>query len=207
MTQPGNFSKSVVCAACVFAMSGVWAQASSPAAGASGGTEGAAVSGAAKAPSSLAAADRNFIMRAAASSMFEVEAARLAAEQAKDENVKRYAAMLADHHQAANQELTGLAQSKGITLPSSLPAGKRHELERLKRTPDDDFDAVFVQDVGVREHRQDVRLFRDASRQSKDPEIKAWAAKTLPALEQHLKEARALPAARQARQPVTVGSS
>ena len=207
MTQPGNFSKAAVCAACVFAISGVWAQASGPAAGASGGTEAASVSGAAQAPSSLAAADRNFITRAAASSMFEVEAARLAAEQAKDENVKRYAAMLVDHHKAANQELMGLAQSKGITLPSTLPAGKRRELERLKRTQDDDFDVVFVQDVGVREHRQDVRLFRDASRQSKDPEIKAWAAKTLPTLEQHLEEARALPAARQARQPVIVGRS
>lgn len=146
----------------------------------------------------LAPADRNFLMRAAGSGLAEVEAARMAADRAQDEAVKRYAAMLLEQHEAANRELSSLAQSKGVTLPTSMPAGKRRELNRIGREKGEDFDALFVQSVGVREHRQDVRLFREASRNAKDPEVKAWAAKMLPALEQHLRQAQALPAAKRA---------
>lgn len=190
-------------AALVFSAGGAMAQAGAAAAGAPsygpGASQGAAATGAQPGQggsNSLAPADRNFLMRAAASSLVELEAARLAADKAKDEEVKRYASMLVDHHTAANQELMALAQSKGLNLPTSLSGGKQRELTRLNRASGDDFDAAFVQGMGVREHRQELRLFREASRNAKDPDIKAWAAKMLPELEQHLTQARALPAAR-----------
>ncbi len=176
--------------------------AGTPAAGGSGSAASAAGSTAAQA-GPLAAADRNFLVRAAGSGLAEVEAARLAADKAQDAGVKRYAAMLVEQHSAANQELMGLAQSKGLSLPTSAPAGKRRELNRLNREKGEDFDALFVQN-GVREHKQDVRLFREASRNAKDPEVKAWAAKMLPTLEQHLREAQALPAAKR---PINRSSS
>lgn len=40
------------------------------------------------------------------------------------------------------------------------------------------------------DHRKDVAECRTESRAGKDPEVKAWAAKTLPTLEQHLKLAQ-----------------
>ncbi len=194
--------------ACMLALSlaagSAWAQSST---GASGGASGAGIapSGSAQTSNSaqgqgqgtqgdtaLATADRNFIMRAAASGLFEVEAARLAADRAQDESVKRYAAMLVEHHSAANQELMALAQSKGLSPPARLPGGKRRELDKLQRTDDARFDAEFVRQIGVKEHRQDVRLFSEASRNAKDPELKAWAAKMLPTLEKHLSQAQSL---------------
>ena len=145
---------------------------------------------------SAATQDHQFMQRAAVSGLFELEAARLAAEKAQDEAVKRYAAMLVEQHTAANQELSTLAQSKGQTLPTTLPMGKRRELERMGRLSGAAFDSAFVQNVGIREHRQDIRQFREVSRRDGDPELKAWANKMLPTLEQHLSQAQALPAAR-----------
>jgi putative membrane protein len=43
----------------------------------------------------------------------------------------------------------------------------------------------------VTDHKQDVAAFRRESTSGKDPEIKAWAARMLPTLEEHLKEAEA----------------
>ena len=188
-------------AVALVALLGVWGAGSAnaqpaSAGAAAGGKAGASAPSASASQGSLSAADRNFLMQAAASGLVELEAARLAADKAKDEAVKRYAAMLVEQHTAANQELMELAQSKGLTLPTTAPASKRRDLNRLNRASADDFDATFVQMVGMREHRQDVRLFRDASRNAKDPEVKAWAAKMLPTLEKHMKEAQALPAAK-----------
>lgn len=146
--------------------------------------------------SALSTAERNFLMRAGTDGMFELEAARMAADQSKDDAVKRYASMLVEQHMAANQELASLAQSKGVSLPSSVPSGKRRELERIKRAQGEEFDALFVQTVGIRDHRGDVNRFREISRTAKDADVKAWANKMLPILERHMSEARSLPAAK-----------
>jgi putative membrane protein len=41
----------------------------------------------------------------------------------------------------------------------------------------------------VSDHKQDVAAFRRESTSGKDPEVKAWATKMLPTLEDHLREA------------------
>jgi putative membrane protein len=42
----------------------------------------------------------------------------------------------------------------------------------------------------VSDHVKDVNAFKRQSTSGKDPDLKAWATKTLPTLEEHLKLAR-----------------
>jgi len=42
------------------------------------------------------------------------------------------------------------------------------------------------------DHKQTIALFRRESRSGNDPDLKAYAAKTLPTLEEHLKMVRSL---------------
>jgi putative membrane protein len=42
----------------------------------------------------------------------------------------------------------------------------------------------------ISEHRKAVNEFRLASKAARDPDVKSWAAKTLPTLEEHLKMAQ-----------------
>lgn len=149
-------------------------------------TETTAVSG-------LSAADRRFMLDAAASGLFEVEAARLASSKASDPALQRYASMLVEDHTAANEELRGLASAKGIALPSRPKIGQQRALDRMAKLAGDDFDREFVRSVALREHQRDVRQFEAASRNARDPELKAWAAKVLPTLQRHLSQARQLP--------------
>lgn len=145
------------------------------------------------AASGLAAGDRRFMWGAAASGLFEVEAARLASSKATDPALQRYASMLVEDHTAANEELRRLASAKGMDLPTRPNAGQRRTLDRMARSTGEDFDREFLRSVAMREHQRDIRQFEAASRNAQDPEVKAWAAKVLPTLARHLSQAQQLP--------------
>lgn len=134
--------------------------------------------------------DRKFVQAAAGSGMFEVQAAQLASTKATDPALKSFASMLVDHHTAGNNELTKLANSKGVELPAAPPRAMRQDIEKLGKKTGSEFDRDFVRDVGVKAHEKDIKLFEKASKDLKDPELKAFAAKTLPTLQQHLAQAQ-----------------
>lgn len=139
------------------------------------------------------AADRAFLEKAVADGLFEVEAGKLAARQGKSEAVKAYGAMLSSDHASAGAQLKSLAAGKGVTVPDALPAEKQTALDTLGRATTS-FDREFVRTVGIRAHQDAVALFEKASKEAKDPDIKSFAAQTLPTLKAHLEAARKLPA-------------
>jgi putative membrane protein len=51
------------------------------------------------------------------------------------------------------------------------------------------FDRAYIQHM-MKDHETDVRRFRTEAQQGQDPELKRWAANTLPTLEAHLSMAR-----------------
>jgi putative membrane protein len=139
----------------------------------------------------VARGDRKFIEKAAGGGMFEVQAGQLASTRAKSPDVKSYAGMLVDQHTKANDELTQLANAKGVELPAAPPRAMRSEIEQLGKKNGDDFDKEFVK-VAIKDHKQDIKDFEKASKDVKDPEVKAWATKTLPVLKEHLAQAQKL---------------
>jgi putative membrane protein len=137
----------------------------------------------------LARAERGFIMTAARDGMAEVDLGKLAAERGSADAVKQLGQRLADDHTKANDELKNLAQQKGITLPTDLDAKHKQLRDRLAKLNGADFDRAFVNEV-VRDHQKDVNAFKREAGRAKDPDVKAWADKTLPTLEEHLKMAQ-----------------
>ena len=95
--------------------------------------------------SNLDAKDRKFVMEAAEGGMLEVEAGRLAQTSAQDPQVKQLASTIVNDHQAANDKLKSIAQSKGMTLPTSLDHEHQAKLDKLKKAQGSDFDKQFVQ--------------------------------------------------------------
>ena len=141
----------------------------------------------------LARGDRKFIEHAAGSGMFEVQVGQLAAAKASDANVKSFASMLVDQHTAANNELTKIANAKGVELPAAPPHAKRRDIEKLGKKNGDEFDRDFVRKVGIKDHEKDIKIFEKASKDVKDPDLKAFVDKTLPVLREHLAAAERLP--------------
>jgi putative membrane protein len=147
----------------------------------------------AKKDDKVARGDRKFIEEAAGGGMFEVQVGQLASTRASSPDVKSYAGMLVDQHTKANDELVQLANAKGVELPAAPPRAMRNEIDKLGKKKGADFDKAFI-DVAVKDHQKDVKTFEKASKDLKDPELKAWADKTLPTLKEHLAAAQKLKA-------------
>jgi putative membrane protein len=145
--------------------------------------------------SKLARSDRKFIENAAKGGLFEVQVAKLAESKASDQAVKDFAKLLADQHTAANNELTQLANNKGVELPAAPGFMQRHSVNSLAKRSGADFDKHFVSEVGIKDHQKDIKEFEKAGKDAKDPDVKAFIEKTLPTLREHLAQAQKLPEA------------
>jgi putative membrane protein len=130
-----------------------------------------------------------FIRTAALDGMAEVQHGRLAAQNATNAEVKRFGQRMVDDHRKAGDELKGLASQKNVTLPAALDANHRATQDKLAKMKGHAFDRAYMSHM-VTAHQQAVALFTRESTSGKDADIKAWAAKTLPALQEHLKMAR-----------------
>lgn len=139
----------------------------------------------------LSSRDREFIMEAAMGSMLEVELGRIAAQQGASDSVKQFGQMMVDHHQKANQELMTLASNKGITLPTALGEKHQRQMTKLQGMSGAEFDREYSK-LMVKEHREAVDDFEDEISKGSDPDLKAFAGKALPNLQEHLRMARTL---------------
>lgn len=142
--------------------------------------------------SKLERGDRSFMENAAQGGLAEVEGSRMAEQKASNADVKAFAARMIKDHTKVNDELTQLASSKGYTPPKEPSVMQRTELKALSALDGERFDKMYSSRIGVASHEKTVELFKKAARDAKDPEIKAFAAKHVPDLEEHLKMARDL---------------
>jgi putative membrane protein len=135
--------------------------------------------------------DRGFMMYTARDGLFHVEAGKLAAQRASSEDVKKFGQHAIEHHSQINDELTQLASKKGVTLPKEMSKKARETLDKLAKLSGPDFDKAYLE-MEIKDHSKDLSAFQKETKGGKDPDVKAWAAKTVSAIEEHLKMARDL---------------
>jgi putative membrane protein len=135
--------------------------------------------------------DKEFMTEAARGGALEVKLGRMATERAASPDVKAFGQRLANDHQKANDELTQLARRRDIVLPADVAPDKQELIGKLSKLDGPRFDAKYVDEV-VDDHEDDVEEFREATKELKDPELRAWATRTLPVLEAHLAKAKEL---------------
>ncbi|MDX6709840.1 MAG: putative rane protein [Blastocatellia bacterium] len=138
--------------------------------------------------SSLSSADQKFVTDAATSHMAKVELGRLAAQQGSSDAVKQYGQRMVTDHSQANTELTKLASAKGVTLPTTLDTRTQEQITKMSQLSGAAFDKAYMNGM-VKDHQKDVTLFQKQTTSATDPDVKAFAAKTLPTLQDHLQMA------------------
>lgn len=139
--------------------------------------------------------DANFMKQAAENGHAEVETSKMALQKASHPEVKKFAQQMVDDHTKANEELMALAKTKGVELPTGPSLVQKGKAKAMLETAEGEkFDQRYVASMGVDAHEDTLKLFRKAAKDAKDPEVKAWATKTVPALEHHLQMAKALDA-------------
>lgn len=139
--------------------------------------------------------DKCFLGKAADAGSTEIAASKVAQNKSSHPDVKQFAEAMLTRHTLVAEELKQLASSKQIELSDRPGARHQAQIDKLSRLDGQQFDKEYAASIGVAAHKDAVRLFTKASQIASDPDIKAFAAKTLPVLQHHLEMANALQAA------------
>jgi len=136
----------------------------------------------------------DFATKAAISGMMEIQSSQLALDRKLDADVKPFAERMVKDHQQISDQLRALVDTGKVkvSLPTGLDPEHQKKLEELKARTGSDFERAYDQ-MQLAAHDEAVALFGDYAMNGDNPDLKAWAAQTLPHLRDHLAMARKLP--------------
>ncbi|MEP6512838.1 MAG: DUF4142 domain-containing protein, partial [Parafilimonas sp.] len=130
--------------------------------------------------------DADFMVKAAAGGMTEIEMSKLGQQKATAASVKSFADMMVTDHTKAAGELKSLAARKNVTLPASMDNDQQKDYNDLSQKSGKDFDKAYI-NMMVADHKHDVDMFDKCTKKdNSDADLKAWAQNTLPTLQKHL---------------------
>lgn len=139
------------------------------------------------------APDAKFVEAASAAGLAEVSLGKLGAAQGQSDAVKAFGQQMVDDHTKANDELKTIADGKSIPVSKLPVAADTSAAAKIGNMKGAAFDTAFKKRM-VQDHEKAVKLFTQESTSGKDPDLKAFAIKTLPTLQHHLDMAKQLPA-------------
>ena len=139
----------------------------------------------------IQSADRKFVTMAAISDMTEIEASKLAQTKATSPAVKEFGMMMIADHEKSSAELKSISGSKTVTPPGNVDKAHQKDLDQLSKLSGNNFDKAYAKQM-VADHKTAVSLFEKESKSGKDGDYQAFAGKTLPILQNHLKMAQDL---------------
>jgi putative membrane protein len=128
--------------------------------------------------------DIGFVKEAALGGMAEVELGKLAEQNGDNDQVKEFGSRMVRDHGNANNELQTIASGKGVTIPQQLDPKHMQLRDRLAKLKGAEFDRAYMREM-VQDHDKDVKAFRQHAQSGTDPDIKQFAQKTLPTIEEH----------------------
>lgn len=131
--------------------------------------------------------EKLFLRHAAEGGNAELEATKLVATKTANPAVTKFAQAMAADQQGIVAELRSLALAKQVKLPDQPSKMQQASITKLAKLDGVRFDKEYSREIGVLAHKDIVALFQQAKKSARDADVKAFASKTLPLLEQQLK--------------------
>lgn len=134
-----------------------------------------------------------FVSNAAQSDMYEIEAAGIAEQRARDAGVKAFARDMAADHTKLSNEMKPLITAAGQTPPTGLDQRRKGFIDNLRAAPAADFDKTYM-DQQVSAHEEALTLMKGYADSGPDAGLKNAATKAVPIIQRHVDRARQLQA-------------
>ena len=141
-------------------------------------------------PTTLSAADKRFVTKAAIGGMAEVQLAQLAQQKSQDDKVKQFAQKMIDDHTPNNEQLVKIASGKGLTPPAEVDAMHRKEMSKLQALDGAKFDRAYLRGQ-EKDHKAMLKIFQMEAKGGRDADLKSFAETTIPTIESHEEMAQA----------------
>jgi putative membrane protein len=133
--------------------------------------------------------DQTFMQKADEIDMAEAKLGKVAEQDATSRAVKKFGERMVQDHSRMNKELREIAGREGISLPRQLDQRHQALLDQLSQLKGIAFDRAYTRDM-VSGHQKAIEQFEAEAKNGRDPQVKAWAEKSLPILREHLRLAR-----------------
>nr|WP_241241212.1 DUF4142 domain-containing protein [Burkholderia cenocepacia] len=134
--------------------------------------------------------DAEFVDKAGMIGKVERQAGQLALDRSSNTDVKAFARRMIDDHARIADELRHLGAQKGVPVQTRMLVDP--EVTALRAKDGRAFDIAYVTLAGPRAHEAAIRLYEMEAKDGRDPQLRAFAARTLPVLNAHLSAARQL---------------
>jgi putative membrane protein len=134
--------------------------------------------------SDLSGGDMQFLVSASQQGQLQAVLGALAGSHAESADVKAFGITLAKENAVQNEQIKLMAIRKHFTLPENPEAEKNPSAVKLQKLQGLKFDKAFILEMLTQEQNY-ADIFERATL-SQDPDIKAFAAATLPVIKQHL---------------------
>lgn len=131
--------------------------------------------------------DRAFIAKAMQDGATEVELGKLAQSNGTNDQVKQFGQRMTDDHTKAGDELSAIASKLGYTPKKNGP--DKGAVKKFSKLKGEKFDREYAKFM-VKDHEKAVKLFDKEAQKGESGDLKQFALKTLPTLQEHLKMAR-----------------
>ena len=134
---------------------------------------------------SIMPSDSEFVIKASAGNLLEIEQGKLAQQKAGNAKLKAFGQQMVGDHGKALEGL--LAAAKAGNVKAAAPKlDKQHQamLDNLKDKSGAAFDAIYQADQ-VAAHAQTVALLLDYQKNGKNAQLQAWVEQALPVVKHH----------------------
>jgi putative membrane protein len=133
--------------------------------------------------------DQRFISDVAQDGMAKIAIAKLALQNAKSDDVKKYAEQVLADYGNANATLYDIASQQFIALPTGLDGKQLESFDTLSNLQGADFDKAYMQMVLKGQEKDLSRLKQEAAKGNNQTLIN-WAREMLPTVEDNGKAAK-----------------
>ena len=135
---------------------------------------------------------QDFVNQVALNEMLELELSTLA-EQRGGEKIRKFSATMLEDHKQTSFQLKALVRggSVKVSFPAVLDRTREAALDKVKELSGPDFDREF-ENIQIQIHESTVSLFERYGGDGDHPDLKSFAIRHLPHLQEHWRLARDL---------------
>ncbi len=133
----------------------------------------------------------DFVQKAALGDMYEIESSKLALTKSSSKGIKDFAQMMIDAHTATTAALTPIAAKLTINPPTQLDNDGQGKIDDLTKASAKDFDKKYL-DQQTSAHQAALDLMKSEADNGQDADLKAFAAATMPKVQEHLDHVKSL---------------
>ncbi|MFN3522547.1 MAG: DUF4142 domain-containing protein [Phenylobacterium sp.] len=133
-----------------------------------------------------------FVKNACIGDLYEIDAAKLALQRSRTDEVRSFAQMMVDHHMTAAHQMVSALKSSEVTRQYSdlkptteLDERRKGMIEHLEKAPDQSFDDMYL-DQQKMAHQEAIALHKGYAESGDNAQLRSVAAGALPMVQRHL---------------------